>query len=390
MKYIDNLEELCKMIAEVEEPIIYPVKEEGMIFLDFFRYSNEKFRWGLGNTRFLCITRENLPFGFAQQTIQNLPVIPLKYLIHFKNTATFFVASPNDLITEDLRLLENFGCKNIVAVSDIVIFQMKKKLEEFKQSGRVMDWHLNYFMKKISEFEYRIAEQNELCATNTKAFAEYRNAFRGKKVVIVGGGPTVEHYIPIKDAIHIGVNFAWRKENISFDYLFTNDSAGNLSCDPKMEVGFERIKDKIFICKRLERMEGFAAFNYSEEISMKYNNIARFYTEITMTGEHVYQDICFHPLVDFYSTVFSAIHFALFTYPKELYFVGLDTTATGHFYDENNPSNLTMTNIKIGYARMKMFAENHYPDVDIISINPVGLKGLFKDVYTDEYNQINH
>lgn len=36
-------------------------------------------------------------------------------------------------------------------------------------------------------------------------------------------------------------------------------------------------------------------------------------------------------------------------------------------------------------AFLKMFASKYYPDIKIYSINPVGLKGLFKDIYTDEY-----
>ena len=35
----------------------------------------------------------------------------------------------------------------------------------------------------------------------------------------------------------------------------------------------------------------------------------------------------------------------------------------------------------------KMFARHHYPETEIISINPVVLKGLFKDIYTEEYQK---
>ena len=34
---------------------------------------------------------------------------------------------------------------------------------------------------------------------------------------------------------------------------------------------------------------------------------------------------------------------------------------------------------------MQIYVKNHYPDIEIISINPVGLKGMFKDVYTENY-----
>ena len=36
-------------------------------------------------------------------------------------------------------------------------------------------------------------------------------------------------------------------------------------------------------------------------------------------------------------------------------------------------------------ARIKEFARQYYPETEIISINPVGLKGLFIDQYTDDF-----
>ena len=34
---------------------------------------------------------------------------------------------------------------------------------------------------------------------------------------------------------------------------------------------------------------------------------------------------------------------------------------------------------------MKKFAEVYYPETEIISVNPIGLKGLFRDVYTESF-----
>lgn len=384
MKYVDDLEELRKMVQEVAEPIVYPVKEEGMIFLDYFRYTNERFRWDISWwSRILCIARESLPIGQAQKIIQNLPVIPLKYLIHFKDTATFFVAAPEEFLKETIKILEDFGCKNIVAVSDKIFFQMKNKLNELKKSGHVMDWHLNYFTKKIEEFQYRIAEQGELCYTNTKAFEEYRNAFRGKKVVIVGGGPTIKYYKPMTDSIHIGLNWAWMQDNIPLDYLFFHDSRGRFLSNPKIEDGFDKIRKKIFVGKFLNKYD---ALSFPEKFSVMSDKVIRYFSSNEGATQQLYQDICHHPLADFMSISFSALQFALFTYPKEIYLVGFDTERTRNFYrqTENYQYDLSVEYLKLGYARTKMFADNYYPDVEIISVNPVGLKGLFKDVYTEK------
>ena len=87
-------------------------------------------------------------------------------------------------------------------------------------------------------------------------------------------------------------------------------------------------------------------------------------------------------MASFFSIVFPALHFAL---------VGCDVTENGHFYDQNEVKvglvkpHLATGFVKVGYARMKMFARQYYPETKIISVNPVGLRGLFEDIYTERY-----
>lgn len=124
---------------------------------------------------------------------------------------------------------------------------------------------------------------------------------------------------------------------------------------------------------------------------MVANNVFEFYVDRpgshSPCGQRMHQDVCYHPLVMFRSTVFPASIFALFTYPAELYLVGCDVTRSGHFYDNTPNETLNVKALTVGWARIKAFAEHHYPETKIISINPIGLKGLFEDIYTDEYKK---
>ena len=246
---------------------------------------------------------------------------------------------------------------------------------------------MNHFTEKITELEERIAEQNEVCAVNTRAFAEYRNRFRGKKIVIFASGPTSKYYKPIPGAIHIGMNFAWRREDIPLNYLFTVDGQINKPGEVQVEEGFDRISEKIFVGIHVPRNQWVT---FSENFSLK-ENVCRFYTNGNERSQRIHQNICYHGLMEFWSVVFPAMHFAIFTYPKEIYLVGCDTSPTGHFYEKSIVSQRTVNvdmatqNMKVGYARIKMFAKHYYPDTEIFSINPVGLKGLFSDVYTEDY-----
>ena len=382
MNYIHDLDELKNLVEESEENIIYPMREEGIIFLDYFRYTNETYRYNFKESKFCCIAKDELHINLIQRTIQNLPVIPLKNLVHFKETANFFVAVPDDKINYVANLLNNFGCKNIFIVTGKVLAQMKVEIEEFRKSGLILDWYMNSFTKEIENIKSLVELQNEITCVNTKAFSEYRNAFRDKKIVIVAGGPTTQYYKQMPDAIHIGINLAWLREDISFDYLFTHDVTGKLN----IEQGFDKIKEKVFINKRL--VTGWEGLVYPEEISINHKNVVRFYSNDDYADQHLYQDICCHPLMDFCSTVFTALHFSLFTYPKEIYLVGCDVSSVGHFYDTKTASGVFVTKLKVGYARAKMFANHFYPDTKIISINPVGLKNLFEDIYTDDYKKI--
>ena len=165
------------------------------------------------------------------------------------------------------------------------------------------------------------------------------------------------------------------------NHLFTNDGP-NKNTIEQMSKGFDRISDTIFISKFMDRIP-HCWLNYPVDMSIVRNNVRRFFIDDSFDNP-IYQDICYHPLMSCASVVFAALHFSLFTYPKEIYLVGCDTSSKHtHFYDSDVSSPLpNVDKIKITYARMRMHAQQYYPETEIISINPVGLKGLFRDVYT--------
>ena len=99
-------------------------------------------------------------------------------------------------------------------------------------------------------------------------------------------------------------------------------------------------------------------------------------------------DITYYPLMGYYSIIFQALHFALYTRPKRLLLVGCDCSMNGHYdgAEQNFFADNPLIPIWIkGYKALKLFSEQHYPDMEIISVNPVGLKGLFHDMYTESY-----
>ena len=71
--------------------------------------------------------------------------------------------------------------------------------------------------------------------------------------------------------------------------------------------------------------------------------------------------------------------------------MGCDASTAGHFLgidtEEQKKNDQQCIGGDVTYNKwkeLKHFLELHDPDVEIISINPVGLKGLFKDVYQNK------
>ena len=215
-----------------------------------------------------------------------------------------------------------------------------------------------------------------------KAFPQFKNKHNGKDVVVVACGPTAKDYQPIKDAIHIGVNRAIHLPQVTLDYLFVMDAYDKRKSSQMSDYNDYRPGK----CTKFYGISGDFLDNQlyvpSESDTIKSNAI-RFRTDnliglrITNNGRFLY-DISTQPLTDCGSVIFSALQFALWTNPRRLYLVGCDCTATGHFNSSGDKTGLPPT-LQKSYANLKDFAIAYYPDTEIISVNPVGLKGLFKD-----------
>ena len=106
-----------------------------------------------------------------------------------------------------------------------------------------------------------------------------------------------------------------------------------------------------------------------------------FWQNVSFFESQFAYDISTQPLGCFGSVVFPALQFSLWTNPKKIYLVGCDCTTLGYAYNKNETNFLITEEIINAYKKFKFFAYKYYPETEIISINPVGLKGIFKDVY---------
>ncbi len=265
----------------------------------------------------------------------------------------------------------------------VMLFGIKLK---FKKRQPLEARLRNIIREEVSFITAReISNAIAIAKLHSRTFPQFKNIHKNSSIAIFGGGPTMEYYQKELSCINIALNHLIFKEDIDFSYLFNWDYQGTIEKAPDY---YEKIKT--YNCKKFfGRFQCGDFLEYPDLPDDQEKGIYHFYSSARHHlpaynyGEILHYDIETHPLTDFMSVSFAAIQFALYTHPQKIYLIGLDTTQTGHYLGYNNLYHIGK--MLTGYKKLKKFVGIYYPDIEIISVNPVGLKGLFKDVYTQSY-----
>lgn len=210
--------------------------------------------------------------------------------------------------------------------------------------------------------------------------AKYRGAFTDKDILIVGGGGSLKYFDKLpNNTINIGINHAFKLEHINFDYLFAQDDF------PDKQNVEDFIKYKQDTCIKV-----LGIHPYISNLSIKNSTISRIKNkELYVLNNRrpskalLPINISVEPFARYNGTVFAVLQFALFANAKRIYLAGFDCNISHMFHKEKEYLNLTQQ-FKY-WKQFKEYKDVLYDNCEIISINPVGLKGLFKDVYTQSY-----
>ena len=227
--------------------------------------------------------------------------------------------------------------------------------------------------------------------TNRDTFAEFKNCNTGRDVVLMGAGPSVKCFSKIDDAVYIGCNRAVLLKSVSFDYIFAIDKIG-LEATGKALLNYPNERCVKFIGD----INCGIDYQIPEDFRIKCG--ARPYkTTGGIVSARFTMDIDKEPLGSFHSVALQAIQFALFTNPRRIYLVGMDCSSNGkhfagkeHFVSKRGENILELQKAQINeWKLLKKFANLYYPDIQILSVNPVGLKGIFQEVYTKKFLKKN-
>lgn len=279
-----------------------------------------------------------------------------------------------------------FGIKyKVVENTDFKLKSMEQRLKQHNEN-------------LLKGMEQRLKQHNEnliACVNlHQKVFPKYKDIHREDEIVLLGSGPSLNYYQYDKSKIHIGCNRLFR--TIELDYLFLFDAQGTREYLYDL-FNFKNEKTKIFFGHFLRNMEynqdknfWFHLHNIPEKFSQVYNSELYYIGRGASTSfsREIYTDLSTFPLMDFRTVVHHAFQFALFTGSKKIYIAGCDSQLNGYYDGALQDIKWTADSydyVVAGWKKFKKFVDVYYPDTEIISINPVGLRGIFKDVYTRQY-----
>lgn len=283
-----------------------------------------------------------------------------------------------------------FGDRKLFSVS-LKNFKINKKeinfitdKEKFEQINSFIDKKYAEQLKNIRQDLYFMKSVSTL---HTRTFAKYKNINYGKDVVLLASGPSLEKFTPIKNAIYVGVNKAYSYKKCKLDYLFIQDYDGSKNYMDEL-VHYKKNNKNLKVFMGLTGYTPNDQWLIPESVALRcgaerYYNLYR--PEERIWGEDFTYDILSAPLKCFGSITFATMQFILWTNPKRIYLVGCDNSLTGYANNVSQEKNkLNTTQCLEGYQKLRRFANKFYPDTEIISINPVGLTGIFKDEIQSE------
>ena len=227
---------------------------------------------------------------------------------------------------------------------------------------------------------------------------DFKNVNEGKFAILFATGPSLNEFTPslipesLEELVKVGVNSFIYKNDIDLDYYFcAHDVAKEPIDHPHKAVNgssmlltvplFEKIKERcndvqVFCCSKLDGRYNIEFFTEDERKEM--NGIP--YELSTAKGSHNFSKDMESPLYN-HSIVFPPLQVLLYSGIKKIYLVGCDCGGGNSYLVSNVP---WRDDIYWNWIEFKEFKDKEYPDVEIVSVNPKGLKGVFaSEIYKE-------
>lgn len=231
---------------------------------------------------------------------------------------------------------------------------------------------------------------------NHAAFSPFKNFCKNRELVVCGAGPSLKDYIPIKNAVHIALNRAFLFGKVDFDFIYAQDFTGIKMVQnelaayrPEACVKFFGTQDD----RNLPVYQSNIPFQLVEKCKARLFVTNYFAIDNLWDSKFIY-NIDTSAISTFTNVGLAVMQFALWMNPKRIFLVGIDAsgnhfTQQGLSAEEKIEEEQRITAMweserertRKKWEECKLFASIYYPETEIVSVNPVGLKGIFRDVY---------
>ena len=239
---------------------------------------------------------------------------------------------------------------------------------------------------------------------------KYKNIHKGKSGALFATGPSLNQFTPslldepLGDVVKVGVNSFIYKDDVDLDYYFcaqdvakekdwkgkkhphkSDDAPEILLKTPLFDKILERCgKVKVFCAYSTDGKRHHEFFN-DEEIERM--NAETYELDSRVGLKRFRKDISSGPLFN-HSIVFPALQFLLYVGVTKIYLVGCDASGgKSYLMPETSAWKLALNGYKIPqWHDFKGFWKKEYPEVELVSVNPVGLKGMFRNNSREIYS----
>lgn len=242
-------------------------------------------------------------------------------------------------------------------------------------------------INQLKRIEYNMRTSLYAQSVHPQTFARFFNCHVGEDVVLMACGPSVQYFKAFQPAKYVGVNRSFLNKEVPLDYLFVQDDLEENMAEANQYEG--KLCQKFYgIIPHLRNTEIQKNYETQHIHRISLLNVQQANAKQYILNNQPYwpYDISREPLRDWGGTVFSALQFICYTHPERIYLVGCDCSDGCHFY--GGRSEKFSASIRM-WVDFKNYMQREMPDIEIISINPIGLKGMFKDMYTKEFVQNN-
>jgi hypothetical protein len=237
--------------------------------------------------------------------------------------------------------------------------------------------------------------------------SKFKDTHLGETCYIFGSGPSVSRFKeidPLKPCVYIGGNHIIKNPEIrnKLQYYFFGHGYQEYRSEDSSQVYHNHYKEVNSLPLNIQKFcmvskDNTFIMGYHKDDLPKLRKINAIPCD--MTGLNIFKDIDVKPFLN-HSIIFPQLQFALYAGFTKIYLVGCDCTCYNNrittisrqpyffheeFKDGNTQSKIVPNKQPVlirFWKLMREFVGKNYSNTTLISLNPVNLKGIFKDVYT--------